>query len=300
MTTERLFGIIYHLLNKKKTTTTELANLFEVSTRTIHRDINRLSSVGVPIVSEPGRNGGISLLNNFILNKVLLSEEEQTNLLTALKGIRKISPEVNDEVFSKLHSLFQVSFDDWLEIDFSTWHQVTKLDNKFELLKSSILKKQQLEFTYSGLHEFAKQRHCYPYKLVFKSQAWYLHAFCLTKNEFRWFKVNRISNLILTDKMFVPTRLPDILKPVLQIATCPFVLEISNKLAYRVYDEFEHKDITIKDSETLCIKTHLPDEDWLINYLLSFGKHLKVIAPTSMTNRIKAELRMMYLNYSDK
>lgn len=86
MSTTRLFGLIYHLLNHEKATTAELAKQFEVSTRTITRDINTLSSIGVPIYTETGRNGGVYLLSSFVLDKVLLSEEERKNLLLALKG----------------------------------------------------------------------------------------------------------------------------------------------------------------------------------------------------------------------
>lgn len=144
MNSERLFGIIYYLLSKKRTTTSELAEHFEVSVRTVNRDINRLSEIGIPIYTEVGRTGGVYLLDSYILNNVLLSEKEQDYLLLAIRGIREINPQMSDESFLKLQSLFRNNFDDWLEIDFSPWYG--KKDNlKFEFLKESILNKMQID-----------------------------------------------------------------------------------------------------------------------------------------------------------
>ena len=135
MSTTRLFGLIYHLLNHEKATTSELAKQFEVSTRTITRDINTLSSIGVPIYTETGRNGGVYLLSSFVLDKVLLSEEERKNLLLALKGIRQLTPQISGQSLAKLQSLFKQPDADWLEVDFSTWHRRENGNDTFDLLK---------------------------------------------------------------------------------------------------------------------------------------------------------------------
>lgn len=297
MSTERLFEIIYFLLNNKKATTTELASLFEVSTRTIHRDINKLSSLGIPIYTEPGRNGGIYLLNNFILDKVLLSKEEQDNLLLALKGTRKINPEISDQSFSKLHSLFNQSFDDWLEVDFSRWRtDISKDDQPFELIKTSILNRNELTFTYISAKGTLESRRCQPHRLVFKSQSWYVQAFCLSRNAFRMFKVNRMSSIKKTDQLFSKIERLDSLKITSSGVTVSMTLEFSKEIFYRVYDEFDHDSITLKNSDVVIVKTEFPDEDWLIRYLLSFGKHIKILSPDSIKGKIAEELKIMSSN----
>ncbi|MGO2962928.1 MAG: helix-turn-helix transcriptional regulator [Carnobacterium maltaromaticum] len=296
MNVERLFGIIYYLLNNKKSSTTKLAEKFEVSIRTINRDINKLSSVGIPIYTEVGRNGGVYLLDNFVLDNVLLSNEEQNNLLLALNSTKTINPMTSGESIAKLQSLFQKKGDDWLEIDLSNWYQKENTNDKFELIKTSILNKNQIEFRYISPKNPNQIRRCHPYKLVYKSQAWYLHALCLAKNEFRYFKLNRMSDVHGTKQSFLPKPLPEM--PLLEHKnlSIPLQLEFSKEIFYRVYDEFNHNDIQLTNTETLLVKTSFPDGEWLIRYLLSFGKHLKILSPDIIKIRVNEELTKMLSN----
>ncbi|MGV8956416.1 helix-turn-helix transcriptional regulator [Lactococcus lactis] len=295
MSTERLFGIVQHLLNVGSTTSKELGKIFEVSTRTIYRDINKLSSSGVPIYTEQGRNGGISLLNNHILNKVFLTSEEKNNLLVLLKGVQTINPGISERSFSKLKSLFQEEFDDWLEVDFSTWYGKKEADKTFELIKQSILKKNVIEFNYIGSNEKYTKRNCQPYKLVFKNQSWYLNAFCLIRKEFRFFKITRMSSICITSQTFAPLTVPapSELKSIAH--EIPLVLKFSRGIFYRVYDEFPHENIEIVNSNTIIVKINLPFKEWLIRYLLSFGTHLKVVSPKSITDAMKKEVQNIIL-----
>lgn len=296
MNVERLFGIIYYLLNNKKSSTTKLAEKFEVSIRTINRDINKLSSVGIPIYTEVGRNGGVYLLDNFVLDNVLLSNEEQNNLLLALNGTKTINPLTSDDSIAKLQSLFQKKGDDWLEIDLSNWYQSEHTNDKFELIKTSILNKKQIEFRYISPKNTNQIRHCHPYKLVYKSQAWYLQALCLAKNEFRYFKLNRISDVYGTNQSFLPKTPPEMPLLAHKNQSIPLQLEFSKEIFYRVYDEFDHQDIQSNDTETLLVNTSVPDGDWLIRYLLSFGKHVKILSPDHIKSKVIKELTAMLSN----
>lgn len=298
MSTNRLFGIIYYLLNHQKATTTELANHFEVSTRTICRDINTLSSVGIPIYTETGRSGGVYLLSNYVLDKVFLSEEEQDNLLSILKGTRQINPQTNNQSFEKLYSLFGKPFDDWLEIDFMPWYQNHSSDEKFILLKKSILDRNEISFNYASKTGI-QERLCYPYKLIFKSQSWYLQAFDLKKNDFRNFKINRINSVKVTNHYFQPVTVSKQSDVNLERKMVSVKLLFKKEIFYRVYDEFDHLDINLKDAESIIVQTQLPDEEWLIQYLLSFGRYLKVLEPTAIKKRIQNELSAIYNNLID-
>lgn len=297
MNNGRLFGIIYHLLNMKRTTSRELAATFEVSERTIFRDINTLSSLGIPICADTGRNGGIYLLDHFVLDKVLFSKEEQENLLLALKGIKSIDPERSEQSYSKLQSLFNLSDDDWLEVDFSPWYQEIN-GSQFDLLKSGILNKKNVEFNYTSQSNQQEKRICSPLKLVFKSQTWYLQAFCLDRNDFRVFKISRMQDLKIMAETFTPIAAPELAIPEMKGEMRSLTLAFSKEILYRVFDEFNHNEIVIQKDGTAIVSTQLPDQNWLIRYLLSFGKHVKILSPDNMKERMKREIEEIRSNPS--
>ncbi len=135
----RLFKIVYYLLDKGHATAPELAEKFEVSVRTIYRDIDALSGAGIPIYAETGRNGGIYLMKDFVLDKVVLSEEEKEEILTALQSINTIQNIDGSQIIQKLSAMFHLNIENCIEVDFSRWG-VEGVDNeKFELLKSAVI-----------------------------------------------------------------------------------------------------------------------------------------------------------------
>lgn len=115
---QRLFEIVYLLLYRKKVTAKELAERFEVSTRTIYRDIDTLSAAGIPIYTNKGKDGGIFLMEHFILNRALLSEEEQQLILSALKGVQTITDDSTDTL-ERMRTLFHQQETDWIAMDLS-------------------------------------------------------------------------------------------------------------------------------------------------------------------------------------
>ena len=296
MNIERLFGIIYYILNHKKATTSELSDLFEVSVRTINRDINKLSSLGIPIYTEVGRHGGVYLLDSFVLDKALLSEEEKRATLLALKSISSVDPKIFTNPYTKLQSLFQEEFDSWLEVDFSSWYQPLNSDSKIEKLKNSIFNRRQLEFTYMGVNSPNQKRKCNPHKLIYKSQSWYLQAFCVERRDFRYFKISRMHSLKVLNESFTVRAIPKTPKMSLNEKNISMQLKFSKEVFYRVYDEFNHDDIINESDESILIETILPEVDWLINYLLSFGSYLKVLSPRRIQNEIRKETTFIYEN----
>ena len=142
----RLFEIVYILMQKKKTTAKELADRFEVSTRTIYRDIETLSGANIPIYASKGKDGGIGLLDEYVLNKTILSEEEQNQILFALQGMKKVKGQDEKDILEKLSILFNKKINDWIKIDFSNWGNIQ--EERFDIIKSAILNKQLVQFTY--------------------------------------------------------------------------------------------------------------------------------------------------------
>ena len=118
MSDSRLFKILYYLLDKGRTTAPELAEKFEVSPRTIYRDIEALSGAGIPVYTEPGRNGGICLLRDFILDRAVLSEKERQEVLTAIQSMSATGLSSGKETLTMLSGLFHMDTENWLELDF--------------------------------------------------------------------------------------------------------------------------------------------------------------------------------------
>ncbi len=183
MQINRLFEIVYILMDRKNITATELAEHFEVSKRTILRDIDALSMAGIPVYTTRGKGGGISIHESYVLNKTVISEDEQNQILFALQGISATGHIETESVLRRLRSLFDKQDKDWIEVDFSRWGNSADEKTKFEILKTALINEKAVLFAYSGSSGETSERMVYPLKLVFKSTAWYLQAFCLLKKE---------------------------------------------------------------------------------------------------------------------
>lgn len=97
MQNNRIFDITYHLLNHEHVTAKMLSEKFNVSVRTIYRDIDRMSQVGIPVYTERGKGGGISLLSDFVLSKVLLDVDERKSILQALQTTEAVKFDLANE-----------------------------------------------------------------------------------------------------------------------------------------------------------------------------------------------------------
>ena len=172
----RLFEIIYLLLEKKQMTAKKLAEHFEVSTRTIYRDVEILSGSGIPIYMSKGKGGGISLLPEYVLNKTVITETERADILSSLKAVQAVSLSEAGTALDKLGSLFGNAGTDWLEVDFGFWGDGKKEADTFEMLKRAIFDKCVAEFWYVATGTERKLRKVEPLKLIFKGSNWYLYG----------------------------------------------------------------------------------------------------------------------------
>ena len=199
MQINRLFEIVYMLMNKKAATAKELSDHFEVSQRTIYRDIDILNEAGIPVYTNKGKGGGISILDNFLLNKSVFSDQEQNEILFALQSFRAVKYVNADTVLTKLSAIFKKSKDivNWVEVDFSDWTYNGK--EKFNAVKSAIIEKKCISFNYYGASGEKTHRKVYPMQLWFKHRAWYIKAYCLMRKDFRLFKISRIQNILVSE-----------------------------------------------------------------------------------------------------
>ena len=298
MEQSRLFKIVYHLLEKGKSTAPELAKKFEVSIRTIYRDLDTISAAGVPIYATQGRGGGIFIMSDFVLNKSLLSEQEKEQILMALQGISATEHNQTDELLIKLGGLFQSKVTNWIEVDFSEWYKNTPNYNVFNLIKNAIFNQNMITFSYFAQEGNYSNRTVEPIKLIFKNKDWYLYGFCLLRNDFRFFKLTRIKDLEISSDTF-RRAVENIPKVETVIKNKNFIhakLKFSPKVAFRVYDEFTD-DVSKDNQGNLYVNIDLPDNETLFSYILSFGDNIEILEPDYLRHSMKEKVALMLEKY---
>lgn len=293
MRESRLFKIVYHLLDKGQSTAPELAERFEVSVRTIYRDIDALSAAGIPVYAETGRNGGIHLMHDFVLDKAILSEEEKQEILTALQSINTAQDLDSSQTLRKLSALFHLDSEDWLEVDFSRWGSKAFDNEKFESLKSAIIHHRKVKIRYASSYEVISERVVQPCKLSYKSKAWYLKAFCTEKQDWRIFKLNRILDFEILDETFqhrdFPKPLDDFEGEYQQIT-----LRFPGEMAYRVCDEFDQSQVQRQANGDLIASAKMPEDPWLMGFLLSFGTQVDILSPAHLKEILAEQAKLIY------
>lgn len=294
MKENRYFQMIYLLLDKGQMTAPELADYFEVSIRTIYRDIDILSSAGIPIYATQGKGGGIAIQDSYVLKKSLLSEQEQKQILMALQGIRVLEDEQINMLLSKLSGVFQRQQGNWLEIDFSTWTKSGAGKHNFQLLQSAIWKSRIVSFSYySGKGEQTK-RIIEPHKLVFKTSDRYLYGYCTLRKDFRFFKLTRIRDLKLQDAEFMRETPEHIFErsDEFEMKTVQVTLLFDAGMSHEVYEKFD-EEVSEQEDGSLLVTTILPDNELLYSYVLSCRERVEVLSPPYVRDNVRKRVRKM-------
>ena len=186
MKIDRLMGILTVLLRSPGVTAPELAERFEVSRRTITRDMEALCRAGVPIVSRQGAGGGFSVQSGYRVPDDLFTRQELRTLLAAAQGVDSLS---GGENAARLRSRVPEGEADWIEIDLAG--QSPRIKQLFPQLRDAILAESCVRIAYCG-RESAVTRVVEPHRLVCKWGGWYLIAWCRLRRDFRLFKLARI------------------------------------------------------------------------------------------------------------
>ena len=287
MKDNRLFRILYYILEKEKVTANELADKFEVSVRTIYRDIDSISSVGVPIFTTQGKGGGIKIDNEFILNKSLFDTNEKEQIIAALQGLEKTNEAYKSELITKLSALFKIKNSNWIEIDFTSWGSNNTYQDLFNALKTTIINKNIISFSYNSSKAEKINRKVKPIRLLFKEQDWYLYAFCLLRNDFRYFKLPRMKDLEVLAINYEDNFENAVLKKELKYENIVNTkLKFDKNVAFRVYDEFNEAVIEDKN-DNLCVEIKIPNNYKLYNYIFSFGSNVEILEPKEIRNQFK-------------
>lgn len=298
----RLFEIVYILLDKQIVTAKELADHFEVSPRTIYRDLDILSEANIPIYTNKGKGGGISLLESYVLNKSLLSEQEQRDILSVLQGMKATHyPEVN-RILTKMSGMFGFQQANWIEVDFTHWGD--EKQERFQLIKTAILERHRLSFDYYGASSYEKTaRAVEPIQLWFKGRTWYLRAYCLDRQAMRVFKLSRMKDLIVleencTRSLLATDHVEQEQTGWASQAVVTLKLKINGALLYRIYDEFEEEQVARCEDGSFIATVSYPEDDWVYGYILSFGDMAEVLEPAHIREIIASKLKNMIGRYN--
>lgn len=274
-------------------TANELGEQLGVSRRTICRDIDALSAAGIPIYTERGKGGGVRLLPGFVLDKSLLTEQEQTEILSALQGLSNLKTDDTDQILQKLSGVFRAPTTNWLSVDLVAWGQENDF---FNLLKSAIIEQTVVRFDYYNTYGTKRARQVEPVQVCFKGKAWYLKGVCLAKNEWRLYKLSRIRDLAVTQTTFVPRPIPQD-DPSTQPCGEPIQLRIAQEMAYRVFDDFCESTVTPQPDGSFLILIDWPQNEWLYHFLLSFGQYVQVLQPPHLRDVIQEQAQKICALY---
>lgn len=285
MKIDRLIGIITILLQKDKVTAPELAKRFEVSRRTINRDIEDICRAGIPIVTTQGSSGGISILDSYKIDKALLSNDELQAVFSGLKGIDSVSK--TSYFAGMLEKLSdrnnQIEAEDTIIIDLASHYQ-KPLSMKIEVIKAAIRAKQQISFMY--YYEKGEcVRRIEPYRLIFRWSSWYVFGYCLDREAWRLFKLNRLWDINLLEKNFMSREIPEkelqfddyFTKNTIRLRAlfCP-----SEK--YRLIEEYGVDCYSVTDSGELLLERDFASYDNMRSWIFSFGDKVTVLEPVRL------------------
>jgi predicted DNA-binding transcriptional regulator YafY len=192
-------------------------------------------------------------------------------------------------VLSRLRTFFDKTDSYWIEVDFSHWSNREVDKERVEMLKEAIMDQKAIDFTYLKPYSEIAHRTAYPLKLIFKAKSWYLQGYCLKKQDYRTFKISRMQNMKVLSKSFASKQF---YPPSLQISSnglyslISITMRFASHVAYRVYDEFDQKDIIQNEDGSLLVSMRLPDDDWLYGFLLSFGTGVQILEPVNIRENL--------------
>lgn len=291
MKIDRLLGIVTLLLQQDRLTAPQLAQRFEVSRRTINRDIEDLCKAGVPVVSAQGYGGGFSLAEGYKLDRSLLTREELQSLLAGLKGLGSVSgPAALDNLLDKLTPKGDRVETEDIIIDLASHYQST-LVPKLDTLKQAIRARHVVCFQYDCPTGRGARR-AEPFRLVFKWSAWYLLGYCLEREDFRLFKLNRLWDLRVSEEVFsvrdLPARALDFGS---RFDSGRFRLKavFSDRARYRLIDEYGPDAFSVQADGGLLMERTFSSYDHMREWVFSFGSQVRILQPAELREERKRQ-----------
>ncbi|MBE5853284.1 MAG: YafY family transcriptional regulator [Lachnospiraceae bacterium] len=308
MKIERLVSIIMILLEKKKVSAETLANTFEVSKRTIYRDIDSICMAGIPIRATSGVGGGFEIMPNFKIDKNVFTENDLATLLTGLSNLASIIR--GDDI---IHAMCKVKNfipaeqanaialkTGQIYIDVSPWTTNPFVKDYLEKIKLALDENRLLSFSYINRQGNAILRTVEPCQLVFKTNSWYFYGFCHLRNDYRLFKLSRILDLNVCDETYIPKDFPSPILNADEISNSLKIyitLRIHKSLLERMLDYCSIKQVSPDGDSHYIIHVPFIDRDYYYDMLLCFGEKCECLEPVQVREKLAkkaSEIAAMY------
>ncbi|QBE98388.1 hypothetical protein PMF13cell1_03954 [Blautia producta] len=298
MKVDRLVSIIMILLDKKRIGAQELADMFEVSPRTIYRDIDAINMAGIPVRGASGVGGGFEIMQEYKVDKKVFSTADLSALLMGLTSLSNmIRGEELVHALAKVKSFIPADRAKDIElkvnqicIDLSPWTGNSSIQPYFEMIKAALQENRLLTFEYIAHHGNKGARTVEPYQLVLKNSHWYLQGYCHKRNDYRLFRLSRMSNLQMQEETFTAR---DYQKPILDFAEIletmqtKIKIRIHKSIMDRVLDYCTYEDFSPDDDKHYLVNFPFIENEYHYDILLSFGNKCECLEPV----HIRAEMR---------
>lgn len=290
MKIDRLIGILSILLQKEKTTAPELAERFEVSRRTINRDIEDLCKAGIPIMTTQGTGGGISIMDGYRMDRTILTSKDMQMILTGLRSLDSVS---GSRYYGQLMEKIQAGSSEFISgkesmlIDLSSWYKGS-LAPKIEVIQDAIENRHLLEFKYYA-PTGESNRTIEPYYLVFQWSSWYVWGWCSEREDYRLFKLNRMDRVAEAGQRFVcrDVPMPDLSSEKIFPGGIKVKALFTPDMKWRLVEEFGPHCFTEADDGRLLFSADYTDMDNLVTWLMTFGAKAEVMEPKEAREMIR-------------
>ena len=307
MKIDRIISIILTLLQEDRVSSKKLAETYEVSQRTIFRDLETINSAGVPIVSFTGVNGGAEILKEFKIEKGFFNEKDLTHILLGLSSISTISDKELVNTISKIKSFIPKEKTKEVErkstqisVDLKSWNGNKVLYQNLDLIKKAFNEYKLVSFRYVDKDGKLSDRTVEPYQLILKEGIWYLKGFCLEKFDFRTFKILRIKSLVIKEEIFKPRDF--ILEDLsgdnwIEKHIFPIKIEIDESILDRILERCDEEAIEKLDNGNYIVDFPFVDDDYAFDVLLSYGNKCKCLEPQWVKDKYLKKLREILEKY---
>ena len=300
MKIDRQIGILSMLLQKDTLTAPYLAEQFEVSRRTINRDIDDLCKAGIPIVTRQGINGGISIMENYKLDRTLFTHREMQDILAGLRSLDSVN---GTNRYGKLMEKLSAGSSDFMVgnqsvlIDLSSWYK-DSLAPKIELIRTSIDKCKELEFVYYA-SKGESVRCIEPYYLIFRWTSWYVWGWCKEREDYRLFKLNRMENLQISEHVFIKKQapMPDLSNERIFPGGIKVKALFDPECKWRLVEEFGGGSFKEQEDGRLLFQADYTDKENLITWLMSFRDKVELLEPEEIRAEIRNSIECMKKKY---
>jgi len=299
MKLDRMLGILNILLQNDRVTAPYLAEKFEVNRRTIGRDVDALCQAGIPIVTHQGTGGGISIAEGFKLDKSILTADELSGIIAALKGIGSVSEQSQIErTLDKLGANADavVSMHEPIVIDLASYYK-GHLTAKIKTIKQAILTQRLIEFDYY-YSKGESRRRIEPYVVIFQWTSWYVFGFCMERQDWRMFKLNRLWNLSLCDKQFTMRDIPPEKRDFHSHLSddIKLVALFDKSVRYQLIEAYG-LDCYYETDQGLYFEFGFTNRDYMISWLLSFSDKVKILEPADIVDEIQTAAKNILSRY---